>query len=170
MPFLKSKKRWKLGFGHLSSDFFLFFCTVFRTIHNNLQKLTKEVSGEGLCNWEQLENHSGPHISLLLVLKQVLEEMVEFPGPSNPFLLAGKKDTGSVRILNRSGSQRSSRHRRNILPLPESEQLLEEEGEEVGLDILGLALLDDSRVVVFALEIRNGLHISAQVVLEQSLW
>ena len=31
----------------------------------------------------------------------------------------------------------------------------------VGSDILGLALLDDSRVVVFAMAIRNGLHISA---------
>ena len=93
--------------------FFYFFCTVF-TIFT--VKESKEVSGEGLCNWEQLENHSGPHISLLLVLKQVLEEL---PGPSNPFLLAGKKDTGSVRILSRLGSQRSSRHRRNILPLPE---------------------------------------------------
>ena len=79
------------------------------------------MSGEGLCNWEQLENHSGPHISLLLVLKQVLE-MVELPGPSNPFLLAGKKDTGSVRILNRSGSQRSSPHWRNTLLLLELEQ------------------------------------------------
>ena len=38
----------------------------------------------------------------------------------------------------------------------------------VGLDILGLALLDDSHVVVFAMEIHNDLHISAQVVLEQS--
>ena len=37
----------------------------------------------------------------------------------------------------------------------------------LGLDILGLALLHDSRVVVFARTIRNGLHISAQVVLEQ---
>ena len=37
----------------------------------------------------------------------------------------------------------------------------------VGSDILGLALLDDSRVVVYAMAIRNGLHISAQVVLEQ---
>ena len=126
------------------------------------------MSGEGLCNWEQLENHSGPHISLLLVLKQVLE-MVELPGPSNPFLLAGKKDIGSVRILSRLGSQRSSRHRRNMLPLQEPEQLLEEEEEVVGLDILGLALLHDSRVVlvVFARMIRNGLHISAQVVMEQ---
>ena len=119
----------------------------------------------------QLENHTGPHISALLVLKQVVVglgfmEVWELPGPSNPFLLAGKKDTGSVRILNRSGSQRSSRHRRNILPLPGLEQLLEEE-EEVGSDILGLALLDDSRVVVIAMETRNGLHISAQVGLEQ---
>ena len=40
----------------------------------------------------------------------------------------------------------------------------------MGLDILGLALLNDSRVVVFAMETRNGLHISAQVVLEQSSW
>ena len=39
----------------------------------------------------------------------------------------------------------------------------------VGLDILGLALLDDSRVVVFAMEIRNSLHFSAEVVLEQLL-
>ena len=132
------------------------------------------MSGEGLCNWEQLENHTGPHISVLLVLKQVVVglgfmEARELPGPSNPFLLAGKKDTGSVRILNRSGSQRSSRHRRNILLLPESKQLLEEEEEVVRSDILGLALLDDSRVVVFAMAIRNGLHISARVVLEQSL-
>ena len=37
----------------------------------------------------------------------------------------------------------------------------------VGLDILGLALLDDSCVVIFAMEIRNGLYFSAQVVLEQ---
>ena len=40
----------------------------------------------------------------------------------------------------------------------------------VGLDILALALLVDSHVVVFAMKIHNGLHISAQVVLEQSLW
>ena len=39
----------------------------------------------------------------------------------------------------------------------------------MGLDILGLALLDDSRVVVFAMEFRNGLHISALLVLEQLL-
>ena len=39
----------------------------------------------------------------------------------------------------------------------------------VGSDFLGLALLDDSRVVVFAMEIRNGLHFSAEVVLEQLL-
>ena len=39
----------------------------------------------------------------------------------------------------------------------------------VGLDILGLALLDDSHVVVFAMEIRNGLHNSALLVLEQLL-
>ena len=57
------------------------------------------MSGEGLCNWEQLENHSGPHISLLLVLKQVLDGVVvglgfleewELPGPSNPLLQACK--------------------------------------------------------------------------------
>ena len=96
-------------------------------------------------------------------------EVRELPGPSNPFLLAGKKDTGSVRILNRSGSQRSSRHRRNILLLPESKQLLEEEEEVVGSDFLGLALMDDSRVLVVAMEIRNGLHFSAQVVPEKLL-
>ena len=39
----------------------------------------------------------------------------------------------------------------------------------VGLDILGLALLDDSHVVEFALEIRNGLHKYALPVLEQLL-
>ena len=134
------------------------------------------MSGEGLCNWEQLDNHSGPHISLLLVPKQILEEVVvgldfleewELPSPSNPSLQACKKDTGRIRIPSRLGFQRSSRHRRNILPLPEPEQLLEEEEEVVRSDILGLALLDDSRVVVFAMAIRNGLHISAQVVLEQ---
>ena len=133
------------------------------------------MSGEGLCNWEQLENHSGPHISLLLVPKQVLEEVAvgldfleewELPSPSNPLLQACKKDIGRIRIPSRLGFQRSSRHRRNILPLPELEQLLEEEGE-VGSDILGLALLHDSRVVVFPMMIRNGLHFSAQVVLEQ---
>ena len=37
----------------------------------------------------------------------------------------------------------------------------------MGSDVLGLALLHDSRVVVFARTIRNGLHFSAQVVLEQ---
>ena len=37
----------------------------------------------------------------------------------------------------------------------------------VGSDILGLTLLVDSHVVVFAMEIHNGLHISAQVVQEQ---
>ena len=37
----------------------------------------------------------------------------------------------------------------------------------MGSDFLGLALLDDSRVLVVAMEIRNGLHFSAQVVLEQ---
>ena len=134
------------------------------------------MSGEGLCNWEQLENHSGPHISLLLVPKQVLEEAVvgldfqeewELPNPSNLLLQAGKKDIGRIRIPSRLGFQRSSRHRRNILPLSEPEQLLEEEEEEVGSDFLGLALLDDNRVLVVAMEIRNGLHFSAQVVLVQ---
>ena len=134
------------------------------------------MSGEGLCNWEQLDNHSGPHISLLLVPKQVLEEVVvgsdfqeewELPNPSNLLLQAGKKDVDRIRIPSRLGFQRSSRHRRNILPLPAPEQLLEEEEEVLGLDILGLALLHDSRVLVFARTIRNGLHISAQVVLEQ---
>ena len=85
-----------------------------------------------------------------------LEEW-ELLNPSNLFLQAGKKDIGRIRIPSRLGFQRSSRHRRNILPLPEPEQLLEEE-EEVGLDILELALLDDSHVVVFAMEIRNSLH------------
>ena len=126
--------------------------------------------GEGLCNWEQLDNHSGPHISLLLVPKQILEEVVvglgfleewELPSPSNLLLQAGKKDIGRIRIPSRLGFQRSSRHRRNILPLPEPEE------EVVGSDILGLAPLDDSRVVVFAMAIRSCLHISAQVVLEQ---
>ena len=92
--------------------------------------------------------------------------MRELPGPSNPFLLAGKKDTGRIQILSKLDSQKSSRHRRNILPLPELEQLLEEEGEVVALDILGL---EDSHVVVFVLEIRNGLHNSALQVLEQLL-
>ena len=124
---------------------------------------SREVSGEGLCNWEQLDNHSGPHISLLLVLVLVL---LELPSPSNPLLQTYKKDTGRIRIPSRLGFQRSSRHRRNILPLSEPEQLLEEK-EVVGLDFLGLALLDDSHVVVFAMKIHNGLHISAQVVLEQ---
>ena len=132
--------------------------------------------GEGLCNWEQLDNHSGPHISLLLVPKQILEEVVvgldfleewELPNPSNLLLQAGKKDIGRIRIPSRLGFQRSSRHRRNILPLSDPEQLLEEEEEVLGSDFLGLALLDDSRVVVFAMAIRSGLHISAQVVLEQ---
>ena len=50
----------------------------------------------------------------------------------------------------RLGSQRNQRRWRNILPLLELEQLLEEEEEVVGLDILGLALLDDSHVVVCA--------------------
>ena len=95
-----------------------------------------------------------------------LEEW-ELPNPSNLLLQAGRKDIGRIRIPSRLGFQRSSRHRRNILPLPEPEQLLEEEEEVVRSDILGLALLDDSRVVVFAMVIRNGLHISAQVVLEQ---
>ena len=95
-----------------------------------------------------------------------LEEW-ELPNPSNLLLQAGKKDIGRIRIPSRLGFQRSSRHRRNILPLPELEQLLEEEEEVVGLDILGLALLHDSRVVVFARTIRNGLHSAAQVVLEQ---
>ena len=122
------------------------------------------MSKQGLCNWEQLYNHSGPHISLLLVLVLFL---LELPSPSNPLLQADKKDIGRIRIPSRLGFQRSSRHRRNILPLPAPEQLLEEEEEVVRSDILGLALLDDSRVVVFAMAIRNGLHISAQVVLEQ---
>ena len=104
------------------------------------------MSGEGLCNWEQLDNHSGPHISLLLVLVLVL---LELPSPSNPLLQTYKKDTGRIRIPSRLDFQRSSQHRRNILPLPESEQLLEEK-EVVGSDFLGLALLDDSHVVVFA--------------------
>ena len=86
------------------------------------------MSGEGLCNWEQQENHSGPHISLLLVLQQVLEEVVvglgfleewELPSPSNPLLQACKKDIGNIQILSRLGSQRSSQHRRNTIPLPE---------------------------------------------------
>ena len=99
------------------------------------------MSGEGLCNWEQLDNHSGRHISLLLVPKQVLEEVVV-------------------------GLDFLEEHRRNILPLPELEQLLQEEEEMVALDILGL---EDSHVVVFALEIRNGLQNSALQVLEQLL-
>ena len=135
------------------------------------------MSGEGLCNWEQLDNHSGPHISLLLVPKQVLEEVAvgldfleewELPNPSNLLLQAGRKDIGRIRIPSRLGFQRSSRHRRNILPPPELEQLLEEEGE-VGLDILGLALMDDTHVVVFELEFRNGLHNAALQVREQLL-
>ena len=145
--------------GHLSSDFFLFFLYSIYSFSSS-----REVSGEGLCNWEQLENHSGPHISLLLVLQQVLEEVVvglgfleewELPSPSNPLLQACKKDIGNIQILSRLGFQRSSRHRRNILPLSEPEQLLEEK-EVVGLDFLGLALLDDSLVVELALDIRNG--------------
>ena len=39
----------------------------------------------------------------------------------------------------------------------------------MGLDILGLALLDDSHVVAIALEIRNGLQNSALLVLEYLL-
>ena len=97
-----------------------------------------------------------------------LEEW-ELPNPSNLLLQAGKKDIGRIRIPSRLGSQRSSRHRRNILPLSDPEQLLEEEEEVLGSDFLGLALLDDSRVVVFAMEIRNGLHNSALLVLEQLL-
>ena len=133
------------------------------------------MSGEGLCNWEQLDNHSGPHISLLLVPKQVQEEVVvgldfleewELPSPSNLLLQVGKKDIGRIRIPSRLGFQRSSRHRRNILPLPEPEQLLEEEEEVVGSDILGL---EDSHVVVFVLEIHNGLHNLPLQVLEQLL-
>ena len=96
--------------------------------------------------------------------------LVEPPGPSNLSSLACSFRTGSGPIPSRLGSHRSSWHWRNILPIPKLEQLLEEEEEVVGLDILGLALLDDSHVVVFAMEIRNGLHISAQVVLEQPLW
>ena len=127
------------------------------------------MSGEGLCNWEQLDNHSGPHISLLLVPKQILEEVVvgldfleewELPSPSNLLLQAGKKDIGRIRIPSRLGFQRSSRHRRNILPLPEPEE------EVVGSDILGL---EDSHVVVFVLEIHNGLHNLPLQVLEQLL-
>ena len=121
--------------GHLSSDFFLFFLYSIYSFSSS-----REVSGEGLCNWEQLDNHSGPHISLLLVPQQVLEEVVvgldfleewELPNPSNLLLQAGKKDIGRIRIPSRLGFQRSSRHRRNILPLPEPEQLLEEEEEVV---------------------------------------
>ena len=112
---------------------------------------------------------------VLLVQEQLVQEEVvvlgilliqQLQGPSNLFLQACKKDTGRIRIPSRLGSQRSSRHRRNILPLPELEQLLEEEEEVVGLDILGL---EDSHDVVFALEIRNGLHNSALQVLEQLL-
>ena len=57
--------------GHLSSDFFLFFLYSIYSFSSS-----REVSGEGLCNWEQLDNHSGPHISLLLVPKQILGEVV----------------------------------------------------------------------------------------------
>ena len=67
---------------------------------------------------------------VLLVQEQLVQEEVvglgilliqQLQGPSNLFLLACKKDTGRIRIPNpsRLGSQRSSRHRRNILPLPE---------------------------------------------------
>ena len=114
---------------------------------------------------------------VLLVQEQLVQEEVvglgilliqQLQGPSNLFLLGCKKDIGRIRIPSRLGFQRSSRHRRNILPLSEPEQLLEEK-EVVGLDFLGLALLDDSRVVVFAMEIRNGLHFSAEVVLEKLL-
>ena len=97
-----------------------------------------------------------------------LEEW-ELPSPSNLLLQACKKDIGRIRIPSRLGFQRSSRHRRNILPLSEPDQLLEEEEELVGSDFLGLALLDDSRVLVVAMEIRNGLHFSAEAVLEKLL-
>ena len=110
---------------------------------------------------------------VLLVQEQLVQVVVlgvllvqQLQGPSNLLLQACKTDTGRIRIPSRLGFQRSSRHRRNILPLSEPDQLLEEK-EVVGSDFLGLALLDDSRVVVFAMVIRNGLHISAQVVLEQ---
>ena len=80
-----------------------------------------------------------PKLVLLVQEQLVQEEVVELgillvqqlQGPSNLFLLACKKDIGRIRIPSRLGFQRSSRHRRNILPLPEPEQLLEEEEEVV---------------------------------------
>ena len=96
-------------------------------------------------------------------------EVWELSGPSNHFLLACRKHTGSGPIPSRLGSHRSSWHWRNILPIPKLEQLLEEEEEVVGLDILGLALLGDGLVVELALEIRNGLHKYALPVLEHLL-
>ena len=64
------------------------------------------MSGEGLCNWEQLENHSGPHISVLLVLEEVAVglgflEVRELPGPSNLFLRVCKTDTGRSSTLSK---------------------------------------------------------------------
>ena len=46
----------------------------------------------------------------------------QLPGPSNLFLRVCKTDTGSIRILSRSGSQMSSPHWRNTLLLLELEQ------------------------------------------------
>ena len=45
------KEKKKMVFGHLSSDFFLFFCTVYKVLANLIHP-SREVSGEGLCNWE----------------------------------------------------------------------------------------------------------------------
>ena len=74
--------------------------------------------------------HIGPHISVILVLKQVLEEVVvgsgflevwELSGPSNHFLLARKKHTGSGPILSTlerlEGNQQIGRAGSNKLAL-----------------------------------------------------
>ena len=86
------------------------------------------MSGEGLCNWEQLENHSGPHISVLLVLEEVAVglgflEVRELPGPSNLFLRVCKMDTGSIRILSTLDWLEGSQHQKSRI-------------QQVGFDLL----------------------------------
>ena len=89
-------------------------------LHNSalqvLEQLLGEVVGLGI-----------PKLVLLVQEQQVQEEVVvlgvllvqQLPGPSNLLLRVCKTDTGRIRIPSRWGFQRSSRHRRNILPLPE---------------------------------------------------
>ena len=113
MPFIQTKKM-QIGspvhFGQI--DVFIFFLQ-----YSQFQQFYRGVWGGPLHLGRAKEPHIGSHISVLLVLKQVLEEVVvglglleerELSGPSNHFPLACKKHTGSGPIPSILGSYRSS--------------------------------------------------------------